>query len=152
MFIHILVIQFSPPLDWFIICVFLNSFDFFMLVCRNSSITLHKPFGFRCLKYLLLTCHLTNSDVSMRFYKNWILIFDVIKSTKLLHLVVMLRSDLRSLLLPLGVPGGSVGKEFTSNAGDMGLIPGSGRSPEGGYGNPLQYSCLETEALGRLQP
>ena len=26
---------------------------------------------------------------------------------------------------------------------DMGLIPGSGRSPEGGHGNPLQYSCLE---------
>ena len=26
---------------------------------------------------------------------------------------------------------------------DMGSIPGSGRSPEGGYGNPLQYSCLE---------
>ena len=33
-----------------------------------------------------------------------------------------------------------------ANAGDirdMGLIPGSGRSPGGGYGNPLQYSCLE---------
>ena len=28
-------------------------------------------------------------------------------------------------------------------AGDVGLIPGSGRSPEGGNGNPLQYSCLE---------
>ena len=29
------------------------------------------------------------------------------------------------------------------DSGDMGLIPGSGRSPRGGYGNPLQYSCLE---------
>ena len=29
------------------------------------------------------------------------------------------------------------------NAGDMGLIPGLGRSPGGGHGNPLQYSCLE---------
>ena len=29
-----------------------------------------------------------------------------------------------------------------ANAGDMDLIPGSGRSPEGGNGNPLQYSCL----------
>ena len=38
------------------------------------------------------------------------------------------------------------GKESTSNAegtGDTGLIPGSGRSPGGGCGNPLQYSCLE---------
>ena len=38
------------------------------------------------------------------------------------------------------------GKNFTCNAGasgDMGSIPGSGRSPGGGHGNPLQYSCLE---------
>ena len=31
----------------------------------------------------------------------------------------------------------------TCNAGDLGLIPGLGRSPGGGHGNPLQYSCLE---------
>ena len=40
-------------------------------------------------------------------------------------------------------PGGSGGKEFACNAGDLGSIPGSGRSPEEGNGNPLQYSCLE---------
>ena len=39
--------------------------------------------------------------------------------------------------------GGSVGKEPAWNAGDLGLIPGSERSLEGGNGNPLQYSCLE---------
>ena len=41
---------------------------------------------------------------------------------------------------------GSVGKEAACNAGDirdMGLIPGLGRFPGGGHGNPLQYSCLE---------
>ena len=38
---------------------------------------------------------------------------------------------------------GSVGKEFTCNAGATDSIPGSGRSPGGGNGNPLQYSCLE---------
>ena len=37
----------------------------------------------------------------------------------------------------------SDGKESTYNAGDSGSIPGSGRSPGGGHGNPLQYSCLE---------
>ena len=42
-----------------------------------------------------------------------------------------------------GFPGGSVGKESACNAGDMGLIPGLGRSPGGGNGNPLQYSGLE---------
>ena len=41
-------------------------------------------------------------------------------------------------------PDGSVSKESTCNAGDPGLIPGSGRSPGGGHGNPLQYSWLET--------
>ena len=40
-------------------------------------------------------------------------------------------------------PGGSDGKETTSNAGDLGLTPWLGRSPGGGHGNPLQYSCLE---------
>ena len=34
-------------------------------------------------------------------------------------------------------------KNPPANAGNMGLIPGSGRSPGGGHGNPLQYSCLE---------
>ena len=42
----------------------------------------------------------------------------------------------------LGFPSGSVDKESTCNAKDMGLIPGLGRSPGGGNGNPLQYSCL----------
>ena len=67
----------------------------------------------------------------------------------------------------MGFPDSSVGKESTCNAGDLGSIPGSGRSPgdgigypvlaqmiknlpamqedspRGGHGNPLQYSCLE---------
>ena len=43
----------------------------------------------------------------------------------------------------VGFPGGSDGKEYACNAGDLGSIPGLGRSPGGGHGNPLQYSCLE---------
>ena len=42
-----------------------------------------------------------------------------------------------------GFPCSSVGKESACNAGDLGLIPGLGRSPGEGNGNPLQYSCLE---------
>ena len=42
----------------------------------------------------------------------------------------------------LGFPGGSVGKASAYNAGDPGSIPGSGRSPGEGNGNPLEYSCL----------
>ena len=46
-------------------------------------------------------------------------------------------------MLSEGVPGGSDGKESTCNVGDLGLIPGLRRSPGGGHGNPLQYSCLK---------
>ena len=54
----------------------------------------------------------------------------------------------------MGFPGGSDGKVSTCNAGDLGSIPESRRSPGEGNGNPLQYSCLEnswTEEPGRLQ-
>ena len=56
-----------------------------------------------------------------------------------------------------GFPGGASGRESACNAGNPGdssSIPGLGRFPGGGNGNPLQYSCLEnpqTEELGRLQ-
>ena len=42
-----------------------------------------------------------------------------------------------------GFPGGSDDKASACNAGDLGFIPGSGRSPGEGDGSPLQYSCLE---------
>ena len=44
--------------------------------------------------------------------------------------------------LPKGFPGGSDGKASACNVGDPGSIPGSGRSPGEGNGNPFQYSCL----------
>ena len=43
----------------------------------------------------------------------------------------------------LGFPRASDGKEFACQAGDLGSVPGLGRSSGGGHGNPLQYSCLE---------
>ena len=45
-------------------------------------------------------------------------------------------------------PGGSDGKASACNAGDLGSIPGSGRSPGEGNGNPLQHSCLENPMDG----
>ena len=48
-----------------------------------------------------------------------------------------------SLVLGRGFPGGSDDKESACNAGETGLIPGSGRSPGEGNGNLFQYSCLE---------
>ena len=49
-----------------------------------------------------------------------------------------------------GFLGGSVGKESTCSAGDtgdLGSVPGLGRSPGGGHDNPLQYSCLENSLV-----
>ena len=47
------------------------------------------------------------------------------------------------LILYMGFPCGSAGKESACNAGDLGSIPGLGRSPEEGKGYPLQHSALE---------
>ena len=44
---------------------------------------------------------------------------------------------------PSGFPSGSVVTDMPANAGELGSIPGSGRSLGGGNGNPLQYACLE---------
>ena len=51
-------------------------------------------------------------------------------------------------LLLLGFPDGSEGKASAHNVGDLGSIPGSGKSPGEGNGNPLQYSCLENPMDG----
>ena len=48
----------------------------------------------------------------------------------------------------MGFPGGSEVKGSACNVGDPGSIPGSGRSPGEGNGNPLQYSCLENPMDG----
>ena len=53
-----------------------------------------------------------------------------------------------------GFPSGPEGKASACSAGDLGSIPGSGRSPGEGNGNPLQYPCLENpmdREAGRLQ-
>ena len=55
----------------------------------------------------------------------------------------------RHLLLGMGFPSGSEVKASACNAGDLGSILGSGRSPGEGNGNPLQYSCLENLMDGR---
>ena len=59
------------------------------------------------------------------------------------HSPVKIDGQFLDLRRELGFPGGSHGKESACKAGDLGLTPGSGRSPGEGNGNPLQCSCLE---------
>ena len=53
-----------------------------------------------------------------------------------------------NLIVIIGFLGGPDCKESACNAGDQGSIPGSGKSPGEGNGNPLQYSCLENSIDG----
>ena len=64
------------------------------------------------------------------------------------HQSCILSPCLFNFYTELDFPGGSDGKASVYNAGDPDLIPGSGRSPEEGNGNPLQYSCLENPTEG----
>ena len=59
-----------------------------------------------------------------------------------LHVGAFVWHIYRAVCMSLGFPSASDGKESTCNAGDPGSIPGSGSSPGGGHGNPLQYSFL----------
>ena len=59
---------------------------------------------------------------------------------------------LQCILLDLGFPGGSGGKESACNAGDPGPVPGLGRSPGEVNAYPLQYSCLENPMDGGVCP
>ena len=61
------------------------------------------------------------------------------------------RLSTHALCIYGGFPGSAVGKESATNAGDTrdaSLIPRLGRSPGGGNGNPLQYSCLKNSMNG----
>ena len=68
------------------------------------------------------------------------------KKIKSVTVCTFLPSICHEVVMP-GLPGWLSGQEFTCDAEDagdaMGLIPGLGRSPRGGHGNPLQCSCLE---------
>ena len=67
------------------------------------------------------------------------------------HQMVMWPSHFASSYFIFVFPGGSEVKVYACNARDLGLIPGLGRSPGEGNGNPLQYSCLESPMdSGRL--
>ena len=52
-------------------------------------------------------------------------------------------------IINMDFPGGAEGKESACNMGDLGSVPGSGKFPEEGNGNPLQYCCLENPHVQR---
>ena len=67
----------------------------------------------------------------------------VIGSVLMNRQCILNKVSLNSTTVLFSFPGGSDSKVSACNAGDPGSMPGSGRSPGKGNGNPLQYSCLE---------
>ena len=77
--------------------------------------------------------------------------FSVINSWRAERFALFFKGGVNSrpvILTNNGFPGGSDSKASACNAGDPGSIPGLGRSPGEGNGNPLQYSCLENSMDG----
>ena len=107
-----------------------------IMECLFTSWGLHLyaliKFSFYSIKFLYF-CMLISKYINILWFLNscykWLAIFNYFLIIK---------------ILLWGFPGGSDGEESVSNAGNLGLIPGSGRSLGEGNGYPLQCSCLET--------
>ena len=89
-------------------------------------------------------------DIFILFFPNFLFFYLLMWSIKLIDLQILIYPYLCGVnhnwsccMILLGFPGCSVGKESACNAGNLSSIPGWGRSPGEGNGNPLQYSCLE---------
>ena len=90
----------------------------------------------------LITLHCPCLQMCLSILPNRRVIFQM-HSSKMLEREEQIFILCVSLSLWVGFPSGSDGKESAFNKGDLGLIPGSGRSPRERNGNPLQYGCLE---------
>ena len=98
-------------------------------------------FSFSPTPPLYISCRLVPSScTAFIFYSLAVFVQPVFSSQNILHPLSCQKHPFRT---SSGLPGGSDGKEYSCDAGDLGSIPGLGRSPAGGHGNPLQYSCLE---------
>ena len=85
-------------------------------------------------------------EFSTYVYSTWRLFYKSFFASFQSPRLVIWGKKCRKVISPMvhqGFPDGSDGKKSACNVGDLGLTPGLGRSPGGGNGNPLQYSCLE---------
>ena len=109
----------------------------------KASIPWRSAFFTVQLSHLYMTTGKTTFDLLFLFIR---------RNADVLNKLVKAKYKLRNLLRAMGFRGGSDGKESICSVGDLGLIPGLGRFPGGGHGDPLQYSCLENHLVpGRLQ-
>ena len=96
--------------------------------------------------------HLLEGRVSTKIFRIFLHDLPILPIYLLSHLFQYRFMDIYSLqtINEWGLPGSSDGKESACNVGDLGSIPGLRRSPGGGHGKPLQYSCLKNPHGQRL--
>ena len=94
-------------------------------------VSVHPGDSREVLEWHLWTCHVSGVPLGVQ----WVFHLD-----SCIH-------NLRTCVVYRGFPGGSGSKECACSVGDLGLIPGLGRSPGEGNGYPLRYSCLENSML-----
>ena len=104
----------------------------------GGLIWLISPLSFLLTCFLLSSIHQLSPEGPSSFLTSS-KAFEILNMS--LHLI--LEDPLRSAIVPLGFPGGSEGRESACSAGDLGLIPRSGRSPGEDNDCPIQYFCLE---------
>ena len=84
-----------------------------------------------------------NTPKKINFKKFFVPLFSPFFPRLPIFMVTFPYMELHTLCILSGFPGSAVVKNLPANVGDTGSIPGSGRSPGEGNGNPLQYCCLE---------
>ena len=130
-----------------------SSFSTSFLISILLSMVLDNSHPNGCQKVLtvvLICIFLMTNDIE-HFFMCWSFAYlwrNVYSSTLHIFYVVCFLLSCRSSLYVLGFPGSSAGKESACNAGDLGSVPGLGRSPGEGKGYPLQYFCLENSMNG----
>ena len=112
--------------------------------------TLNIYFGFKSLSQALLQCIFPTQGLSLCLHISWIAgKFLTIWATREALIEIYLEHIFSHSIICLWTSlVDQTVKCLSINAGDLGLIPGSGRFPEEGNGNPLQYSCLENPMDG----
>ena len=85
-----------------------------------------------------------NGELGFACCLNWFTLFYMLPVFRLFPICSSFLLHIKWKIMQYkGFPHSQISKESTCNARDLGSIPGSGRSPGEGNGNPLQYSCLE---------
>ena len=141
---------------WEVVCVRAQScLNLCTMDCSQPGSSIHGIFQARILEWIVVSFSNTTGDYQassptppniLKIYPFSLLSFSEIDIQLIYNIVLLSCLQQNYLVIHIcvcGFPGGLEVKASACNVGDPGLIPGWGKSPGEGNGNPLQYSCLE---------